>query len=155
MTVLHLPLEIDPEVYPELYAMLVGLRSDAARVERLRQLAATGLVWETVRRDGYPKTLELPPAAAPPPRPESYVDLAIDAPKSAEPDLAHEVEIAVRELPVLHDVIDMAPPLEPDPEPPPPHEPGGDVIHMPPIASLPATRSRLKRMKQKGLFKNG
>jgi hypothetical protein len=153
VTLLHLPLEIDGEVYPELYAMLVGLRSDAARVERLRQLAATGLVWETVRQSGYPKTLE--PSPAPPRAAESFIDLAIDAPKPAPPDLAHEVEIAVRELPVLHDVIDMEPPLEPDPEPPPPHEPGGDVIHMPPIASRPETRSRLQRMKEKGLFKNG
>jgi hypothetical protein len=150
VTRLHLALEIDGEVYPELYAMLVGLRSDAARAERLRQLAATGLVWETVRQSGYPKTLEPAPLLPP----ESFVDLAIDAPEPAAPDLAHEVEIAVRELPVLNDVIDMEPPLEPDAEPPPP-EPGGDVIHMPPIASRPATRSRLQRMKEKGLFKNG
>jgi hypothetical protein len=66
---LRLELDIDADVYPELHATLTSLVSDASRGERLRQLAATGLVWETVRQSGYPKTLELPPAPPPlPPR---------------------------------------------------------------------------------------
>ena len=50
--VIRLELEVDGEVYPELHAALAAVGNDASRGERLRQLAATGLVWETVRIHG-------------------------------------------------------------------------------------------------------
>jgi hypothetical protein len=49
---IHLALDIDSEVYPELHAALTAIGSDASRAERLRQLAATGLVWERIRTGG-------------------------------------------------------------------------------------------------------
>ena len=52
MAVIRLELEVDSEVYPELHAALVAVSSSASRGERFRQLAATGLVWETVRVHG-------------------------------------------------------------------------------------------------------
>jgi hypothetical protein len=52
MAVLRLELDIESDVYPELYAQLASIKRQAARDERMRQLAATGLVWETVRIHG-------------------------------------------------------------------------------------------------------
>jgi len=54
MAVLRLDLDIDSDVYPELYAQLAFMSRGPARAERVRQLAATGLVWETVRMHGLP-----------------------------------------------------------------------------------------------------
>lgn len=150
MALLRLNLEIDSDVYPELYARLASLHGLAARHEKLKQLAATGLVWELLRLHG-PALLELEDTAAPPP---------------AEPPLL------VPNLPVLLDVVDEDTPL-------PPHDvPSvtmatvaalrGDVdqpevmdggTEEPAPQPLPAARSnrssRLKRMKDRGLFHNG
>jgi hypothetical protein len=52
VAVIRLELSVDSEVYPELHAALAAIGSGASRIERLRQLAATGLVWETVRIHG-------------------------------------------------------------------------------------------------------
>lgn len=52
MGLLRLELDIDADVYPELHATLTSLVSDASRGERLRQLAAAGLVWEKLRIRG-------------------------------------------------------------------------------------------------------
>jgi hypothetical protein len=48
----RLEFDLDGEVYPELHAALSTLTSPEARAERLRQLAAAGLVWEKVRLHG-------------------------------------------------------------------------------------------------------
>ena len=73
MGLLRLELDIDADVYPELHATLTSLVSDTSRGERLRQLAAAGLVWEKLRIRGHaalhgvaPETV--PPVAAPAPR---------------------------------------------------------------------------------------
>lgn len=66
MALLHLAIDVDSDVHPELYATLAGILSLASRDERLRQLAAAGLIWETVRREGYPKVYEPAPGVAPP-----------------------------------------------------------------------------------------
>src|SRR4051812_17103317 len=60
MAVLRLDLEIDSEIHPELYARLASLGRRAAREEKLRQLAATGLIWEIVRLHG-PAFVDLGP----------------------------------------------------------------------------------------------
>ena len=52
MSTVRLEIELDSEVYPELHAALTSMRSARSRAERLRQLAATGLVWEKVRLHG-------------------------------------------------------------------------------------------------------
>jgi len=52
MAVLHLQFDIDSEVHPELHDMLCSIGNRLSREERIRQLAATGLVWERLRLEG-------------------------------------------------------------------------------------------------------
>src|SRR5688572_13937136 len=66
MAVVRLELDIDGDVYPELYAALAALGQPMLRDERLRQLAAMGLAWEAVRIHGAAVT-QLPAWAAPAP----------------------------------------------------------------------------------------
>ncbi|HSW05234.1 hypothetical protein [Aquabacterium sp.] len=196
MAVIALAFEIDSEVYPELHAALSAMASDGSRGERLRQLAATGLVWEAIRIRGLPAaptaarpehvpatpegTAEVPaeiPAeaavearsgadvavqaagvapvrrgAVPVAPPLDFIDLALDAPP--------EGERPSRQPPVLFDVVEpdrvrtpwtsagplMAPADAADPPPPP------EPVERP---EPPASRSRLLRMKDRGLFRNG
>lgn len=140
MAVIHLAFEVDGDVYPELHAMLSSIGSETARAERFRQLAANGLVWESVRLGGQPAPPSQQPAAP------DCIDRAIDV-VAAPPDPADDLkatmaferaveqaaEIAARQLPVLFDVVEPEEPVRP----------------------RAATRSRLRRMKEKGLFKNG
>lgn len=198
MPTVRLEFELDSEVYPELHAALCALSSSRSRAERMRQLAAAGLVWEKVRLHGaaaivVPPAEErpaivtradvapLPPATAEAPRPRS---------RRSRPS-RQEIEQVMRELPVLVDVVaDVRPASEPqdDPYPPaveapatwsamnaypddlmaPAHAPaameGTDddafempeaALHVTALSHKPATRSRLMRMKERGLFKNG
>jgi len=243
MPTVRLEFELDSEVYPELHAALTSMRSARARAERLRQLAATGLVWEKVRIHGVtagvpvaeerpgvvtradvvapPATPDANPLPAierrmaaakrsrPPPSPKrrasDFVDLAINAEPTPVPEPRSErrgvtpsrrdVEQAIRELPVLLDVVtdlgvNVVPdvsPLDghddhrphtpdlselapwssmnayPDDVPVPSNEHADDDAEGPPepplhvtaLSHKPATRSRLMRMKERGLFKNG
>ena len=243
MPTVRLEFELDSEVYPELHAALASMRSARARAERLRQLAATGLVWEKVRihgaAAGAPVAEERPgvvtraDVAAPPATPDAnplpaierrmaaakrarpappkrrasdFVDLAINAEPMPVPEPRPErrgvnpsrrdVEQAIRELPVLMDVVtDLGVNVVPDVSPldghddhPRPHTPDlsepapwasmnaypDDVpsqpsehadddaeglpeppLHVTALSHKPATRSRLMRMKERGLFKNG
>ena len=52
MPTIRLEFDVDSELYPELHAALSRLGSTRARGERMRQLAAAGLVWENVRIHG-------------------------------------------------------------------------------------------------------
>lgn len=191
MAILRLELDIDSDVYPELYAKLVTILAPGGRSERVRQLAASGLVWEMLRIEGHappivrrpggmqpPAQPAVPPGAAGgpaasraarshPPRP-GFVDLAIDAPPSppslegvASDDLRGATEAVGAQLPVLTDVLEpaAAKPVREGAEgsddfPPP------EVHHTQPLwphgtKRPPSTRSRLMRMKERGLFKNG
>jgi hypothetical protein len=135
MAVIRVQVEVDSEVYPELYERLRAIARVPAREERLRQLAASGLAWEAVRMQGGVTVPAGPVAAAEPPRPRPRK-------RPAKPE----------NLPVLVDVVAedevSAPvPLEDEPPLPPPLDTG---VHP------PAHRSaRLKRMLDRGLFKNG
>lgn len=268
MPIVHLEFDLDSDVYPELHAVLAGMGSAAARGERIRALAAAGLVWENVRVYGAsaigpsvnaptaqasaaapspasaplarsapaPKAERTPSekkagartraatparAAQSDPRGADFVDLAINAQPEAPGDapdgldtaqqIAREAEQVARELPVLMDVVadsevisdaveartaptllppppslaaappvlsDAVPAAVPSPLPaqalppsaahavyelprPVVEHSGGDTgahddaIHVTALAQKPATRSRLMRMKDKGLFKNG
>jgi hypothetical protein len=223
---LRLELDIDADVYPELHATLTSLVSDASRGERLRQLAAAGLVWEKLRIRGQaalhgvaeaapltgpggpagpatapapaPRTRAsasrapaatrglAPPVTAVPPRsgPPGFVDLALDAEPAPVPvAAAAAMPVTAPWPPVLMDVVDpgsfvtampiaMAEERSSRPMPPappvltsPPSLPRAvedmqddsapDPVLEPPIEHRSSTRSRLQRMKEKGLFKNG
>ena len=163
MAVIHLEFDVDSDVHPELHAMLSSIGSDASQGERLRQLAATGLVWETYRLQGQlPSPLGAPvdqvvdAAAAPAVAPSlSESQPAPPAPREVE----HEVESAARELPVLFDVVhpDEATRLIAVIGKHSANSPaaGSDPDPVPAIPHKTPTRPRLKRMKEKGLFKNG
>ena len=139
MAVVRLHIDIDRDVYPELFATLMALGQPSLRDERLRQLAAMGLAWEAVRIHG-PAVTQLPA-------------------KSAARKPASRPEVVERpQLPVLVDIVatspgDTAPaqPSDADDGPVPPVEP------MPVSAASRGSghRARLKRMKDRGLFKNG
>jgi hypothetical protein len=240
---LRLELDIDADVYPELHATLTSLAGDASRGERLRQLAAAGLVWEKLRIRGQAALhgvaesvpgSAMPPMPAPapaqatraargaatrapaaasrspapppatPPRsaPPGFVDLALDAepaplpppvplpmplpspvpvPKEMTQQAAPAVAGAAPWPPVLMDVVDpqsyvtavpiamaenrpsrpmpLAPPSparsRPDMRDDSAPDPDPDPVPEPPVEHRSSTRSRLQRMKEKGLFRNG
>jgi hypothetical protein len=164
MAVVRLELDIDGDVYPELYAALTALGQPMLRDERLRQLAAMGLAWEAVRIHG-PAVTQLPAWAAPPPAmaeragvpaPRSASRPAAKSPARKPGGRAEASEPA--QLPVLVDIVsaspgDIAPSRSPDADdgPDPPVDP------MPERAASrgSGSRARLLRMKDRGLFKNG
>jgi hypothetical protein len=114
MAMVHVRLDVDSEVYPELYAMLAALERAASRSERVRQLASSGLIWEHLRVQGptrmqvdievgdhevvadkseaplpAPPPISLPPSAPPaPPPPQAPTAL----PPIAAPQIAANAE---------------------------------------------------------------
>jgi hypothetical protein len=145
MAVLHVQFDIDSEVYPELHDLLAAIGSSVSREERLRQLAAIGLIWERTRLRAQADIVDSVPVPVP-------VASAVSAMLAAS--------ASSRQFPVLTDVVD-------------PSEVSGpsqaialhgaaddsrvganDPVHDLPEARQKAHRSRLKRMKEKGLFKN-
>ena len=173
MALLKLHLEIDSDVHPELYARLASLASLPARHEKLKQLAATGLVWELLRLHG-PALMEIgvEPAGEParppaePPLPDLLPDLVLDAVPGPPPMRVP------RNLPVLLDVVgeDAALPpqdvpsvtmatvvaLRGDLEQPQVVDGGAEEATPQPLpVSRHGRSSRLKRMKDRGLFHNG
>jgi hypothetical protein len=151
MAVLHVQFDIDGEVYPELHDLLASIGSDVSREERLRQLAAIGLIWERTRLRAQADVVESVPVSVP-----VAVPLSVASVVSAT--LAGSA--SSRQFPVLTDVVDPA-------EVPGPNQPvamhaaaddsrvgANDPVHDLPDAREKAHRSRLKRMKEKGLFKN-
>lgn len=126
MALLHLAIDVDSDVHPELYATLAGILNLASRDERLRQLAAAGLIWETVRREGYPKVYE----------PASGVAPRVQAAAPARPADAAPGRGSDR-------VSDLRPDLRPDPVPDPVPDPrpvateAGPAAHPRPPAEAP------------------
>ena len=132
MAVLHLQLDIDSDVHPELHAMLCSIGSSRSQAERLRQLAATGLVWERLRLQAYapmqvpelgPEPASTPAAAseagasffdeiaAPPAQPvgEVHAGVAQGADLSDFVDLSDAVVLAdLADLPGRADLADRA-----------------------------------------------
>ncbi|WP_280151638.1 hypothetical protein [Piscinibacter sp. XHJ-5] len=157
MANLRLELDIDSDVYPELYAKLLTIVTPGGRSERVRQLAASGLVWEMLRIEGHAPPIARRPAGTQPsarPAVPGFVDLAIDAPAPA-------ADAAQARLPVLTDVLEpmaVTPAREGAEESDDPPLP--ETRHTQPLwphgsKRPPSTRSRLMRMKERGLFKNG
>lgn len=161
MAVIRLKVDVDSDVYPELYARLSSIERAAAREERLRQLAAVGLIWEAVRMHG-PAATALPPpvpplpdaAPRPPaPRPKTVREelLRVAAQEAPQPREASSQPDALPAVPVLFDIVDEAEVSSPVPLDEPPLPPPLQTQVQP-----AATRStRMKRMVDRGLFKNG
>lgn len=169
MATLHLELDIDSDVHPELFVRLASIERSPARQEKLRQLAATGLIWEIARLHGpafsAPEAVTL--AAAP-----GQVDgpgPAVDAGSASS-----HAAIVPEDVPLLVDVVDEAeiagagvadaapspaasPDASADDAPRHPWTPQApSIAPPPPEATGGRTRSaRIKRMKESGLFQNG
>ena len=124
MAVIRLTLDIDSAVHPELHAMLSEVGSDAAREERMRALAASGLAWERFRMlSQAPATAQpataaawVAPAVAGAPTPTRETDEAAPvatttATVSAQDKLAAAAEERLR------DFVDLAINAEPEPVP--------------------------------------
>ena len=151
MAVLHVQFDIDGEVYPELHDLLAAIGSGVAREERLRQLAAVGLIWERTRLRAQADILE--------PMPASMTPGAQATPAASAP---------VRQFPVLTDVVEPGEVAGPISGPiSGPNQAvalhgaadgsrtgANDPVHDLPEERRQAHRSRLKRMKEKGLFRN-
>ena len=168
MATLHLELEIDSDVHPELYARLASIERSAARQEKLRQLAATGLIWEIARLHGpafgVPEVVD--PADPPPPP----VDLGGDPASAVDAgSVTDHAPVVPQDVPVLVDVVDEAemdgaaivdPPARalaaPAREGPDPRGSAPFASPSPVEAPHGRTRSaRIRRMKESGLFQNG
>ncbi|HKW82515.1 MAG TPA: hypothetical protein VJN68_02080 [Burkholderiaceae bacterium] len=143
MAVLQLQFDIDSEVYPELHELLASIGNGVSREERMRQLAAIGLVWERTRLRAQADVLEAMP-----------VSMASAVPQ------ALAASVPTRQFPVLTDVVDPS-------EVSVPNQTvalhgsaddgrvgANDPVHDVPQARQQAHRSRLRRMKDKGLFRN-
>ena len=142
---LRLELDIDADVYPELHATLTSLVSDASRGERLRQLAAAGLVWEKLRIRGQAALhgVAPEPAAAPalapsppPPRPSRSSGSRTPA-AAARGQAAVAVPFAAPvppPRPAPPGFIDLALDAAPEPLPPPPPAPLPPAVPPPAVA---------------------
>lgn len=141
MTVLQLQCDIDSEVYPELHDLLASLRSGMSREERLRQLATIGLIWERTRQRAQADLMETAPISVASIGPAALAATALP-----------------RQIPVLTDVVEAV--ASPGPAvalhaaAAAERVGANDPVHDLPEERQKAHRSRLKRMKEKGLFKN-
>ena len=168
MAIVHVRLDVDSDVHPELHAMLVAIDRATSRAERIKQLASGGLIWEHLRVKGpvqaqvdievgtemvAPPTLVAPvsPLAPVSPPPAPLVEEAASPAKRVQRPRAGPP----RNLPVLYDSVELGE-VEG-------HKRGatGENVGVSPEAppSPPVNktgpRPRLMRMKEKGLFNNG
>lgn len=164
MAILRLQLEIDSEVHPELYARLASLGRLAAREEKLRQLAATGLIWEVARLHG--PAFAYPDAAAQPAGelPHGGAAQAAPAPDPATIDAGavdDHPPLVPANVPMLTDIVDQAEAGVDIDTAAPTEKPAttattATVVPLHDARPGGKTRSaRLKRMKDLGLFQNG
>lgn len=177
MPTLQLQVEIDSEVHPELYALLAAVGKASLRPERLRQLAAGGLIWEHLR--AQPRLdAAASPALAETARAADRSAIARAAVRSVSVvpvEAAPEPAPAPEEPPVLQDVVELttrpaprsrgrtaaaAPATAAEAAPAAPaarvEEAPAPAAPLPEFAGgkKPGPRSRLLLMKERGLFKN-
>jgi hypothetical protein len=126
MAAFKIELEIDSAAHPELHAVLSIVGNDSYRAERFRQLASSGLIWEQMRSAKLPKkdALTLPVL-----RDEVVLE--------QHPALAsNELPVSAVDKPLLNDTAQ-------------------DITHdTAPAVHMSGKRSRLMRMKSRGLFTN-
>ena len=155
MAVLRLELEIDSAAHPELFQLFATIDNPGLHPERMRQLASTGMIWERLRLSDSQEIVGPPRAEAPAP----HLALVV-SPKAAKPDALG--------LPVLRDEVPAAAlptraaealpvALAPLAAPEVAEERPASTASVPdtsPSVHMPGTRSRLMRMKNRGLFTN-
>jgi len=157
---LRLHLEVDGDVHPELYTLLASLPLESSQAERLRQLAATGLIWEQLRAQARRRPANASPASAAA-RPQAEIPVLREVVpagelvrlreamtrRSVEASTPHDgphVAASVAPQSVVEPVIEVAKPAT---------APSAAEAAAP--ARTHGRRSRLLRMKEKGLFGNG
>ncbi|HMO44512.1 MAG TPA: hypothetical protein PKB14_00610 [Rubrivivax sp.] len=140
-------IDIDSDVHPELHAVLASVVRGAARAERLRQLAAAGLIWEHLRVQTQPLRAADAAAAA------SAGSAARGVPPDAVPVLWDAVDAAAAAPPAAVAACGDATHAEAAQGEPARAGEGRDIAV--PAARKPGTRPRLLRMKERGLFQNG
>jgi len=158
---LRLHLEVDGDVHPELYTLLASLPLESSQAERLRQLAATGLIWEQLRAQARRRPANASPASAAA-RPQAEIPVLREVVPAGE--LVRLREAMTRrsvEASTPHDTPHVAASIAPPPSVVEPVIEVAKPATAPPAAEAPAParthgrRSRLLRMKEKGLFGNG
>lgn len=107
MAVLQLQIEIDSDVQPELHAAVASIARSPARAERVRQLAAAGLIWEHVRAQGRPKSGSATTARTEPADPLTAASApSIDADTAIDLDSDSRAPAAAANVPVLWDAVE-------------------------------------------------
>lgn len=159
MDVFHLEFDIDGLAHPELHDTLAVLSDPSSRGERIRQLAMTGLIWERLRLQpdgvresrlqlGAPSTakrLALVPGAVPTTPNATGLPVLRDVVSDAEMD-SHTGS----HLPAAAESL----PFADDPQHATASTASGAATSEAPVVHMPGTRSRLMRMKSRGLFAN-
>lgn len=163
MPALKLELEVDPTAHPELFALLSAIENPAYRTERVRQLAVTGLILERLRL--APEAVQAPTADKPEAPPQGS-HLALVMPVAPPRPELQNFPVLHEEVPesLLRRKLDAEPAQPAEPEPPAPAPPPPAAVVAPvdpampmdtaPVVHMPGTRSRLMRMKNRGLFTN-
>jgi hypothetical protein len=115
MSVLQLQVDVDSDVHPELHAILASIGAGGSQAERLRQLAATGLIWEHLRLNLRPS---VGPAASMPARgrgddpdrvgPTSALPMQRSSDPGGAGASAGGAENPVDNLPILHDAVETS-----------------------------------------------
>lgn len=155
MATLEFQVEVDSDVHPELYAALAAVARAGLRPERLRQLAASGLIWEHLRAKPRIDTTAAPTIAEPapprdaPPVLRDVVQMPVQPERRAVPRAEPAAPPERPPVPEVAEVIeiDEAPEIELVGLEPQPAPAAGDAAS--------ARRTRLMRMKASGLFNNG
>jgi len=157
---LRLHLEVDGDVHPELYTLLASLPLESSQAERLRQLAATGLIWEQLRAQARRRPANASPASAAA-RPQAEIPVLREVVpagelvrlreamtrRGVEASTAREIsDVAANGAPpsIVEPIIEAAIPA-----------PVSQAADSPAPGRTHGRRSRLLRMKEKGLFGNG
>jgi len=136
MSSFQFALVIDSAAHPELYAALSTIDSELFRAERLRQLASSGLIWETLRA-------------------------ASTAAKATPLDLSNVP--VLREI--VEEPLELEPNVSPDKGPAPfpldlptvvlvRHRDFDVAEDLSPAVQMSGTRARMLRMQRRGLFNN-
>jgi len=172
MATLHLELDIDSDVHPELFVRLASIERSPARQEKLRQLAATGLIWEIARLHGPAFSEPAATLVAPTGPPLDLGDAV--APAIDAGSVGDHPHLVPEDVPLLVDVVDeteirgdgakeaalssVPPPLaqaEPAARQPLDDEPAAPAASPIEVPSGRTRSARIRRMKESGLFQNG